>query len=387
MVPRERKNHLQSFLFSVCTIFFFFGFVEAVFRVAGYEPVFHYKTYAIPSWMKEMDPLVLERYKQFVAGQGFVNEDIYAYQPDIRYGYRLKPNRSITVQNYSSALVVDKLPPWTIYSGRDGFRVHSKGRVDAGSAEKTVHVLGDSSSFGWGVDYEKIYSFLLVEKLNSIASPSSWHFNLRNLSLPGFSSFDGKLLWEEFGNIKKGDWVVLSFGSNDSYPSFQTDRSQYESRNSLVGKINWNLKHLLLFRWMRTWLVKRPGREHETGFGRRVPLTQYRKNLEFLVDEIRKRQAHPALVSICNFSEYQETARQTAVNKKIVYLNFPTELKPFLPTIHNRYPDLFVTYFEAYGKDMEANPMLVFQFPDHCHPNEIGHSLISEVLFDKFEVH
>jgi lysophospholipase L1-like esterase len=357
-------------------VFFFFGFIELVLRLSGFEPVLHYKSYAIPAWMEEMDPVVLEKYQRFVAGQGFVNEDAYAYQPDLRYGYRLKPNLSITVQNYSSALMVDKLPPWTINSNAEGFRAPSKDQNKPGA--RTLHVLGDSSSFGWGVDFEKSYPSLVVEKLNAL-SP----FNLRNLSLPGFSSFQGKLLWQELGDVKKDDWVILSFGWNDSYPSLQTDRRHFELRNSLAGKVDWNLKHLLLFRWMRTWGLPVSIHEHKAGL--RVPLKQYRENLEALVEGVREKGGRPVFVSVCNFAEYRDTVQQTAEDKKIPFLNFPAELEPYLSTVHDRFPDLFVTYFEAYGEGMEANPMLAFLFPDRCHPNEIGHSLMAEVLFETFK--
>jgi len=381
MAQRKRKKIIRSFLFSATTVIFFFGFVELVFRFSGFEPVFQYKAYAIPSWMEELDPVVLEKYQQFVAGQGFVNEDVYAYEADLRYGYKLKPNISITVRNYSSAYVVDKLPPWTVVSNTKGFRVSSSG--EAKTEEKSLHVLGDSSSFGWGVDYEKTYSSLLVEKLNASASSSSDHFELRNLSLPGFSSFQGTLLWQELGEVKNGDWVILSFGWNDSFPSYQTDRQQFESRNSLMGKINWNLRQILFFRWMRTWRLPESGLEYKAGS--RVPLTQYRENLEALVEGVREKGAKPVLVSVCNFAEYQDTARQIAGNKNIPFFNFPSSLEPFLPTVHDRFPDQFVTYFEAYGEGMEADPMLVFLFPDRCHPNEIGHGLMAEVLFETFK--
>ena len=370
-------------MFSAGIVFFFFGFIEVVFRFSGFEPVFHYKAYSIPSWMEELDPVVLEKYQRYIAGQGFVNEDVYAYKPDLRYGYKLKPNISITVRNYSSAFVVDKLPPWTIVSDTKGFRVPSSG--EAKTEAKTLHVLGDSSSFGWGVDYEKTYPSLLVEKLNANTSSPSVLFKLRNLSLPGFSSFQGKLMWQELGEVKNDDWVILSFGWNDSFPSHQTDRRQFESRNSLAGKVSWNMRQILLFRWMRTWRLLEPGLVQKKDIGKRVPVKQYRKNLEALVEGVREKGAKPVLVSVCNFAEYQDTARQTAGNKKIPFFNFPSALEPFLPTVHDRFPDQFVTYFEAYGEGMEANPMLVFLFPDRCHPNEIGHGLMAEVLFEVFE--
>ena len=372
----ERSKSIQSFCFSVIAVFFFFGFIELVLRLSGFEPVFHYKSYTIPSWMEEMDPVVLEKYQRFVAGQGFVNEDAYAYQPDLRYGYRLKPDISITVQNYSSALVVDKLPTWTIVSSAKGFRAPSKDQTKTEGG--TLHVLGDSSSFGWGVDFEKSYPSRLVKKLNTT-------FNLRNLSLPGFSSFQGKLLWQELGDVEKGDWVILSYGWNDAYPSLQTDRRQFEARNSLAGKLDWGLKQFLLFRWMKTLGLPKRVLKQKEAFGQRVPPEQYRENLEALVEGVRRKGGRPVLVSVCNVAEYQNIAKQTAEIKKVPFFDFPSALEPYLPTVHDRFPDLFVTYFEAYGEGMEADPKLAFLFPDRCHPNEIGHSLMAEVLFEAFK--
>ena len=373
MVSQDKSKKTQTFWFSIIVVFLFFGFIELVLRVTGFEPALRYKSYTIPSWMEEMDPVVLEKYQKFVAEQGFVNEDAYAYEPDLRYGYRLKPNHSTTVQNYSSALVVDKLPPWTIVSNDEGFRVSSDEVIK--KEGRALHVLGDSSSFGWGVEYEKSYPSLLTEKLSSIAP-----FNLKNLSLPGFSSFQGKLLWQEFGDVQNGDWVILSFGWNDSYSSLQTDRRQFDLRNSIAGKINWKLTHLLLFRWMRTWSLPKRALDHEEGA--RVPLTQYRRNLEALVKAVREKGGKPVFVSVCNPNEYKDAAKEVLENNKTRFFNFPSKLEPYLSTIHDRFPDLFVTYFEAYGEDMEADPMLAFLFPDRCHPNEIGHSLMAEVLFE-----
>jgi lysophospholipase L1-like esterase len=385
VASRKRINKGRSFLFSLSAIFFFFGLIEIVLRFSGFEPTFHYKAYAIPSWMEELDSAVLEKYQKFVAGQGFVNEDVYAYQPDLRYGYKLKPDISITVRNYSSAFVVDKLPPWTIVSDSAGFRIPSKDQIQKENSERTLHILGDSSSFGWGVDYEKSYSSLLVEKLN-IPSASN-HFRLRNFSLPGFSSFQGKLLWQELDEVKKGDWVILSFGWNDSSESYHADRLQYELRSSLLGKISWQMRQILFYRWMRTGLagLSEPDLAQKKDVGQRVSVHQYRKNLEEMIEGIRRKGAKPLLVNICNFAEYQDTAMQTAEDNDIPFFNFPIALKPFLPTVHDRFPDQLVTYFEAYGEEMKTDPMLVFLFPDGCHPNEIGHGLMAEVLFKFLE--
>jgi lysophospholipase L1-like esterase len=374
----EKLKKTQSFWFSLVVVFFFFGFIELILRVSGFEPAFRYKTYTIPSWMEEMDPVVLQKYQRFVAAQGFVNQDVYAYEPNMLYGYRLKPNFSTTVQNYSSALMVDKLSPWTIFSDAKGFRVSSKPSTKIKKSGQTLYVLGDSTSFGWGVEYEKSYSSLLVKKINTI-SP----LNLRNYSLPGFTSFQGILLLQKLDVLKKGDWVIISFGWNDAYSSLKTDRRQFELRNSAIGKINWRLRQLLFFRWMRTWGLHNHSFDQTGGF--RVPLMQYRENVEALIEGVLQKGGKPFFVNVCNPVVYQDAAKQIAENKNIPFFNFPSVLEPYLSTVHNQFPDLFVTYFEAYGEGMIEDPMLAFLFPDRCHPNEIGHSLMAEVLFETFK--
>ena len=374
---------IKPFLFSIGAVFVFFTAVEVGLRLSGFEPVIHFKTHSIPAWMEELDPVVLEKYKRFVAGLGFVNEDVYAYEPDLRYGYRLKPNLFLTVRNYSSALMIDKLPAWTIRSDAQGFRAPSQEPVATEPSARTVHVLGDSSSFGWGVNYEKTYSSVLVGKLN--ADSSSTRYKLRNLSLPGFSSFQGNLLWEDFATVKNGDWVILSFGWNDSTPSLETDSQKYKSRTSLLGSINWNLRHFSLYRWMRTWSLPESTIVKKKDIGVRVPTTQYRENIEALVAKIRQKGAKPLWVSVCNFNDHQSTAKKIVENMKTPFFDFPSALKPFIPTVPERFPKRFVTYFEAYGEGMKTNPMLLFLFPDRCHPNEIGHELMAEVLFEAIE--
>ena len=370
---------VQSFLFSAGIVIFFFTMLEVGIRLSGFESAIQYGSYSIPAWMEEMDPVILERYKKFVAGQGFVNEDAYAYERDLRYGFKLKSNLNLAVRNYSSALMVDKLPVWKIYSDSEGFRTSSIGKTSSKQIKRTLFVMGDSSSFGWGVDFEKSYPSLLIERLNKAGQ----QFSLKNLSIPGFSSFQGRLLLQELDDVKEGDWVVLSYGWNDSYPSLQTDLQHYQSRNTWWRKMSWILRHIKLYSWLRSRLntFYPPLSMDKKILESRVSIEDYRKNLESSVFDIKAKGAKPILVSVCNISKYRNQMREVAVSQSVKFLNFPAMFEPYLSTVHDRFPDLFVTYFEAYGKNMEDNPMLAFLFPDRCHPNEIGHDLMAQALF------
>jgi lysophospholipase L1-like esterase len=384
VIKKNQGKTLQSFLFSTFFVVIFFCLLEMVLRFSGFQPSVSYKKFIFPAWVEELDPLVMARYQRYVAEQGFVSEDVYAYRPDLRYGYLLKPNLQLTVLNYSSALFFDKLPPWTIASDAKGYRVSAQNPIVGEKEGHTLHVLGDSSSFGWGVDFKDSYPQQLAEKLKQLPLISS--ITVENYSTPGFTSYHGQLLLEDKVKIKNGDIVLVSFGSNDSYPSLKSDSVRFQERNSMVGKISWSLNRLIIIKWMRTLIHSLPEPRIPKTKNSRVSLEEYQKNLGVIFQEILQRGGKPHFISICNGGAYRDVAKQTAKSAHIPFYDFPENFKPYLSKVHDLFPEKFVTYFETYGKVMEKETQLVFLFPDLCHPNAIGHRLMANALFEGLEV-
>ena len=383
MIQKNQDKTLQPFLFSTFVVVIIFCLLEMILHFSGFQPSISYKKFIFPAWMEELDPLVMARYQRYVAEQGFVSEDVYAYRPDLRYGYLLKPNLQLTVLNYSSALFFDKLPPWTIASDAKGYRVSAQNPIVGETEGHTLHVLGDSSSFGWGVDFEDSYPQQLAEKLKQLPLTSS--ITVENYSTPGFTSYHGQLLLEDKVKIKNGDIVLVSFGSNDSYPSLKSDSVRFQARNSMVGKISWSLNRLMIIKWMRTLIHSLPEPRIPKTKNSRVSLEEYQKNLGVIFQEILQRGGKPHFISVCNRGEYRDVAKQTAKSAHIPFYDFPEIFKPYLSKVHDLFPEKFVTYFEAYGKILEKETQLVFLFPDLCHPNAIGHGLMANALFEGLE--
>ena len=380
MTPNPKENKLKQFLFSTVLIFIFFGSFESVLRFSGFQPTLSYKNFDIPAWMEELDPLMLAKYQNFIAQNNFVNEDVYAYKPDLRYGYLLKPNLQLTVSNYSSAVFIDKLSSWTIISDSNGNRISLENSKDSYLAieGKTLHVLGDSSSFGWGVDFEDSYPQKLKEKLKQSNEFSK--IFVKNYSTPGFTSYQGRLLLDDKVKLKKDDVVLVSFGANDSYPAIKSDRIYFQIRYSLPGKINWSLNQLKIYEWLQTIFNYLPKPTVSETKNRRVSLDDYRENLEVIFRSIMNKEAKPIFVNICNEGEYGNAAKKIAKALHVPFYSFPEIFKPYLPKIHDLYPEKFIYYFEAYGKLIEKEDRLVFLFPDLCHPNSIGHELMANIL-------
>jgi lysophospholipase L1-like esterase len=377
------ENKLKNFLFSIFLVFIFFGLLEAILRLSGFQPTLPYKKFDIPAWMVELDPLVLAKYQSFIVDQNFVNEDAYAYKPDLRYGYLLKPNLQLTVSNYSSAVYLDKLPRWTIASDLNGNRIALKYSENEylGVANRTLHILGDSSSFGWGVNFEDSYPQKLKEKLKQFSK-----IIIKNYSTPGFTSYQGRLLLGDKVKVKKGDIVLVSFGANDSYSAIKSDRIHFQARNSFIGKMNFSLSQLNIYKWLRTILYYLPESTISETKNRRVSLEEYQENLKVIFKSTLSDGGVPIFVNICNSGAYGSAAEKTANSLHIPFYNFPENFKPYLSKIHDLYPEKFVSYFEAYGKIIEKETRLVFLFPDLCHPNYIGHELMADILSldDKF---
>ena len=383
MIQKNQDKTLQPFLFSTFVVVIIFCLLEIILHFSGFQPSISYKKFIFPAWMEELDPLVMARYQRYVAEQGFVSEDVYAYRPDLRYGYLLKPNLQLTVLNYSSALFFDKLPPWKIASNTKGYRVSIQNPIVGETEGHTLHVLGDSSSFGWGVDFEDSYPQQLAEKLKELPLTSS--ITVENYSTPGFTSYHGQLLLEDKVKIKNGDIVLVSFGSNDSYPSLKSDSVRFQARNSMVGKISWSLNRLMIIKWMRTLIHSLPEPRIPKTKNSRVSLEEYQKNLGEIFQEILQRGGKPLFISVCNGGEYRDVAKKIAKSAHIPFYDFPETFKPYLSKVHDLFPEKFVTYFEAYGKILEKETQLVFLFPDLCHPNAIGHGLMANALFEGLE--
>ena len=378
--PRIRKIS-----FSFFTVIVFFGLLEGVLRLAGVQPKIRLQQFELPAWLATLDPLLLDAYEGRLAAQGFVNEDIYAYRADEELGYRLKPNLNLRVRNYSSPAHVDRMPEWTIISNSRGFRAGSDPEEPShpDNPVRTIHVLGDSSSFGWGVDFEETYAYVLREKLNASLEPGEAPFAVRNHAMPGYSSFQGRRLMQGMDAIGKGDLVLVSFGGNDSLPVITSDRLRHERRKSLTGRLNGALSNFLFYRTLRATLInlagwKKSEAQRDTF---RVSLKDYQDNLKTMFAIAEEKEARPVFVNVCNFYEFPAVAESLSREKAVPFFNFPEQLKAYLPAVAALFPEKFMTYFKIYGDLMNTNESFAFLFPDNCHPNVIGHRLMGEIIF------
>jgi hypothetical protein len=77
-----------------------------------------------------------------------------------------------------------------------------------------IAVLGDSFTFGWGVEEDKIFVSVMRQILQEYAG-KSMHVEVMNLGVPGYSTFQQVAAFEEKALEFKPDLVLVYFVEND----------------------------------------------------------------------------------------------------------------------------------------------------------------------------
>ena len=85
----------------------------------------------------------------------------------------------------------------------------------ARSAERTLVVLGDSITYGWGLPYELSYPALLNRRLNEGVA-GSWPWRVINAGVPGDTVLCAERRYERDVSRWQADVLIISLGLNDA---------------------------------------------------------------------------------------------------------------------------------------------------------------------------
>lgn len=185
-----------------------------------------------------------------------------------------------------------------------------------------VLVLGDSVSFGLYLRYEDAWPTLLRETLAARAGGRP--VQVRNLAVPGYSTFQGRILFER--HALQSDFqphvVVFAFGFNDGYPRPQDDRTTRAAYRAALTTTPGRLRRWLERSRFLRWLLRPPPRPATT---LRVPPDQLEENLEAVARGARKAGIELLLVNSCLPFKYpRATMRAVAARHGVVYVDFRT---------------------------------------------------------------
>jgi lysophospholipase L1-like esterase len=223
-----------------------------------------------------------------------------------------------------------------------------------------IMTLGCSTTFGWGVADDQSYPAQL-ERLAQQQRPG--RVEVINGGQPGYTSFQGRWLWERSLRAYHPDVVLIGYIVQDARDAAYSDEAQ-----AILQQDARFLKDQLLYRF-RTYLALRSAlghvqiraKERQEGGGgqQRVPPADYVANLRWLVAQVRVSGATPVL-----FGYPLEREGYTSAHRRI--LKAAAE-------------ELGVPHFDPQPQMEQASSAAPLYFPhDKGHANADGNAMIAQ---------
>jgi len=381
----------------------FMGMLEAIIRFSGID------TEVVKSKNFQVEiPIWASNDINFFAAEGIYNRILdntlsadsaewLKYFEEAKYvHYKMKPNISVYVTNTVNRAELEKGIKVFMKSNSEGFRTEE---IAARKGENVYRIvlLGDSSTFGWGVNQDERFSRFLEDKLNS--AQSSTRYEVINLGIPGYTTEHGVAAFDHYALKYSPDLVILSFGANDGKPIPQRAK-KFLKNNPWIEDLKEFLRNFSTYKLLRKVLLSyyNPFDQIRREATRRVASTQkedpmepfvsfqeYQRNLEYIIDAGRKRGIDIVLLALCCPRQYLDLMAKVAQRKNVPMIDGMYVLIQSVQDIQQeiRYPDLARYYKNLYGEERLKNRRLLYVTNDTCHPNIIGHKILAETLYNR----
>lgn len=203
---------------------------------------------------------------------------------DKKLFWKLKPDQTVTSKFFQG----------------HSYRINSAGlRGNDITIEKTklrIIALGNSCTFGWGIDSDLIYTSRLEQILDR-------NYEIINAGVPGYSSFQGKVYFESESEKLKPDYVLILFGWNDHWAAANgiADTDQRLPSEFIINIQN-ILSRFQLYRAIKKALLSSIESDINSLFDReepiyRVSVADFEKNIKSICRAARNNHAIPVLIT------------------------------------------------------------------------------------------
>ena len=171
---------LKRFIFALLPFFFLFGGSEFALRVVGWPKITSAFEHNTPFWVTDPD-LIKKKFPH------------------------KEENRSFNVS-----------------TNLDGLRLSSQTPAQREKSSHRIMTLGCSTTFGWGVDNPESYPAVLQKYVKE----AKYSTEIVNGGQPGYTSFQGSILWDKVLKNYTPDVVLIGYIVQDARKAAYSDRSQ-----------------------------------------------------------------------------------------------------------------------------------------------------------------
>jgi hypothetical protein len=281
---------------------------------------------------------------------GVTSEAATAMLPDANRIFRFAPGRVFMAETPATA-------------DADGLRISA---VEGPANAPLILTLGDSSVFGHGVADGQTLHDRLQEELTRTGQP----VRVRCGGTPGYSTVQSLALLQEVGWALKPALLVVANLWSDS----RLDR--YRDRE-VLGRIGWT-DHVALLRLLRWGIQTARGGPTATQVAwptpsdagiRRVPLPEYRDNLDTILREARSRDVGVLVLGLTHASWV--AAGKAEGGTAAPYL-------AVLRSVAEAHDVPYVDGTDTFVRAQTKEPL----FSDNLHPTGAGHALLARAVTD-----
>jgi lysophospholipase L1-like esterase len=241
--------------------------------------------------------------------------------------------------------------------------------------------LGDSSTFGFGVQLQETYHTLLENRLNKELGHSGIRFEIINAGVTGYTSCQGLGLYKLKGFKYTPDVVTFYFGVNERIKRFYlSDKQimQHEVPAAIKAAIENNLLLKLdSYRLLRNFMVNilRIGKNN---IGENFPLVSRVSTKDFKenileLNRLCKKNGSLLLLISPPYSKIKDLKGNLLISVDTVFC------RELLENISKEYNIPLLNIPEMTERSpLDTTPF----FLDTVHPNQLGHRMIMERLYD-----
>lgn len=311
------------------------------------------------------------------------------YFEEARYvHYKMKPNISAYVANTVNRVELEKGIQVYMKSNSEGFRTEEI-TPQKGENVHRIALLGDSSTFGWGVNQDERFSKLLEDKLNTVQS--AIRYEIINLGIPGYATEHGIATFEHYALKYSPNTMILSFGANDGKLISQ-DAKKFLRSDSWVEEVKAFLRNFATYKLLRKIILsyynpfeKMLEAQKNSPQEPLATFPEYQRNLEYMIDKGREKGIEFVLLALCCPGNYLQVMSRVGREKNVPVIDGMYVLLQSIDEVREEklYPDLARYYKNLYGEELLKERRLLYVTSDTCHPHVIGHRILAETLYDR----